>query len=649
MIFKYFLCIWLLQVLSYQLLTEGWLPLGRISFWCANQNGPFSSGGRGALFHVNKDRLPRRHQAVADTHTSLHGTDEGPALNRLVVATRFAALLRHHGAHLSDLISINSSLLCQKEMLSGIESEEVDVPLGLFAKARIKKHTVLITLYREHLINHGVIPNSVNKPRDDLAPRYNQNIFNEMKTVVQSIPAHRNDLALMVYLYYLRFRGLLKQDSVNETPNNNESKVQHLTSTYRRDIIRGYVDSLPATYSNPIFWRRSELAALQHPISIAVVHQLRMLQTVFRTVAEAAGWPWNNSDMMHEEVRKLMWAASTTSSRSFSTRCGGTFLPILDLVNHNRDSNAMISHKVDTFGKEGRSLQEGPIQKHSPSPLLEVKLIATRSIPAGEEITINYGNMGDDVMLMNFGFIDASENNRLHIHFSVDKLRQAAVNANVSTSVFDDAHKRRSMLRQLNLLRLVPSEALQSDVDKRNDLKYVAQQSMKIYDDGWLKPFVSIGGPEGVDRRLLAAARVALDSNRTRTTLTSLGNLTRWDSPTYQDDFNLTSDVTRLLEEVARTTFAEHFPQDANNTIQSIENDINAIKARGVFSKSGPANGGGAGVQFAPLTQAHHLAIQFRLNMKAAVIRAIGGLRLMRGGPQLHKDIDVKWISALFH
>ena len=103
---------------------------------------------------------------------------------------------------------------------------------------------------------------------------------------------------------------------------------------------------------------------------------------------------------MEVDANALGWASACASSRAFKVR-GPTstpsMLPVIDVCNHSFTPSATV-----------RLLESGDG---------DVELVATRELDAGEAIELNYGNLSNDDLLLDYGFI--IENNP----YDVVKLR----------------------------------------------------------------------------------------------------------------------------------------------------------------------------------------------------------------------------------
>ncbi|KAK3442556.1 hypothetical protein EUGRSUZ_B02669 [Eucalyptus grandis] len=173
----------------------------------------------------------------------------------------------------------------------------------------------------------------------------------------------------------------------------------------------------------------------------------------------------------------LGWAMSAVSSRAFRLY-GKKFvtgaysdvpkmLPLIDMCNHSFDPNARI---VQEQGEE--------------QPEMLVKVVAEKEIGANDPLLLNYGCLSNDLFLLDYGFVIPSNRyDTIELKYDGALLDAASLAAGVSSSNFSSpAPWQQEILSQLNLYGDTP------------DLK------------------VTLGGPDLVEGRLLAALRVLLES-----------------------------------------------------------------------------------------------------------------------------------------
>uniref|UniRef100_A0A0E0NKL9 SET domain-containing protein n=1 Tax=Oryza rufipogon TaxID=4529 RepID=A0A0E0NKL9_ORYRU len=160
----------------------------------------------------------------------------------------------------------------------------------------------------------------------------------------------------------------------------------------------------------------------------------------------------------------LGWAMSAASTRAF--RLHGEIpmlLPLIDMCNHSFNPNARI-------------VQEGNVD----SP--DMSVVAETKIDQNAAVTLNYGCYPNDFFLLDYGFVITSNSyDQVELSYDGTLLDAASMAAGVSSPNFSAPAKwQQDILSQLNL-----------------------------YGEGAILK-VSIGGPEIVDGRLLAALRVII-------------------------------------------------------------------------------------------------------------------------------------------
>uniref|UniRef100_A0A0D9YXW3 SET domain-containing protein n=1 Tax=Oryza glumipatula TaxID=40148 RepID=A0A0D9YXW3_9ORYZ len=160
----------------------------------------------------------------------------------------------------------------------------------------------------------------------------------------------------------------------------------------------------------------------------------------------------------------LGWAMSAASTRAF--RLHGEIpmlLPLIDMCNHSFNPNARI-------------VQEGNVD----SP--DMSVVAETKIDQNAAVTLNYGCYPNDFFLLDYGFVITSNSyDQVELSYDGTLLDAASMAAGVSSPNFSAPAKwQQDILSPLNL-----------------------------YGEGAILK-VSIGGPEIVDGRLLAALRVII-------------------------------------------------------------------------------------------------------------------------------------------
>eukprot|EP00667_Euglena_gracilis_P003803 EG_transcript_3815 len=153
-----------------------------------------------------------------------------------------------------------------------------------------------------------------------------------------------------------------------------------------------YIRSLPARYGDPLWFSAAELAALQ---GTNIVHRVRDVREELETLqcylmAAATEDPGGAlGDPSIYTAAALRWAHSAFFSRRFTGKVAGLenctegcLVPVLDILNHRAGARAA----WDVFEDRLEMCLEEPVGE-------------------GEEAFNNYGEKGNEELLMNFGFV----------------------------------------------------------------------------------------------------------------------------------------------------------------------------------------------------------------------------------------------------
>ncbi|KAK3241469.1 hypothetical protein CYMTET_48767, partial [Cymbomonas tetramitiformis] len=226
-----------------------------------------------------------------------------------------------------------------------------------------------------------------------------------------------------------------------------------------------YISLLPSWFPGiPLFYGRDALQALQYPPVAAQVTKrakfLHQFSTQLAAVRSTRRCPFRTD----VDANALGWALSAVSSRAF--RVNGpdhpaAMLPLIDMCNHSFDNNC-------TTIPDG----EGGI-----------KLVALADIAADTALLINYGALANDFLLLDYGFIDASNpHDYISLRFDEGLIEMARLLAGQMDAAFTGMESVAAWKKErLVQLRLLGPEA---------DLE------------------VRVGGHQLVDGRFLAALRI---------------------------------------------------------------------------------------------------------------------------------------------
>ncbi|XP_044952995.1 actin-histidine N-methyltransferase [Hordeum vulgare subsp. vulgare] len=231
-----------------------------------------------------------------------------------------------------------------------------------------------------------------------------------------------------------------------------------------------YIANLPETFTVPIFFPGEDIKNLQYaPLLHQINKRCRFLLEFEKEVKQKLGTvPSGDHPFCGQDVHSssLGWAMSAASSRAF--RLHGEIpmlLPLVDMCNHSFSPNARI-------------VQDGDVE----SPDMSVKVIAETQIDQNAAVTLNYGCYPNDFYLLDYGFVVTSNPyDQVELSYDGNLLDAASMAAGVSNPNFSTPAKwQQEILSQLNL-----------------------------HGEGAILK-VSLGGPDIVDGRLLAALRVLL-------------------------------------------------------------------------------------------------------------------------------------------
>jgi len=184
-----------------------------------------------------------------------------------------------------------------------------------------------------------------------------------------------------------------------------------------------YIGSLPVGFPGiPIFWSKAELDALEYPpVSSQVVKRCRWLVEFsgMEAVRRLGGHVFGKEAASVLSPNTLGWALSAVTSRAF--RPGGeggaaALLPLIDMCNHDQAPNARVS------ASDSRALN----------------LQALRDIAPGEDVTLSYGELPNDFLLLDYGFVvEDNAHDSVTLSFDPGFVEAAKAVANVGSAVDD--------------------------------------------------------------------------------------------------------------------------------------------------------------------------------------------------------------------
>ncbi|XP_076953512.1 uncharacterized protein LOC143627617 [Bidens hawaiensis] len=237
-----------------------------------------------------------------------------------------------------------------------------------------------------------------------------------------------------------------------------------------------YISNLPEAFTVPIFFSGDDIKNLQYaPLLYQVNKRCRFLldfeKEVRREVEDVKlqNHPFGGRDV---DASSLGWAMSAVSSRAFRLHGNNgdvpMMLPLIDMCNHSFNPNAEIVQE------QGSGKQK-----------MLVKVVAGMNIKERDHLTLNYGCLNNDLFLLDYGFVVPSNPyDCIELKYDGGLFDAASMAAGVSNPNFSSpASWQQEILSKLNL---EGEHAL-------------------------LK--VTLGGPEVVEGRLLAALRALLTND----------------------------------------------------------------------------------------------------------------------------------------
>ncbi|KAJ0492382.1 putative [histone H3]-lysine(4) N-trimethyltransferase chromatin remodeling SET family [Helianthus annuus] len=302
-----------------------------------------------------------------------------------------------------------------------------------------------------------------------------------------------------------------------------------------------YISNLPETFTVPIFFSGDDIKNLQYaPLLYQVNKRCRFLldfeKEVRREVEDVKfeDHPFGGRDV---DASSLGWAMSAVSSRAFrlhgkALQNGNSgdvpmMLPLIDMCNHSFNPNAEI-------------VQE----QGSGDPKMLVKVVAGMNIKEREHMTLNYGCLNNDFFLLDYGFVVPSNPyDCIELKYDGGLFDAASMAAGVSNPNFSSpAPWQQQILSGLNL-----------DGD---------QALLKV----------TLGGPEVVEGRLLAALRALLTNDAEAVQKHDLNTLK---SLSVKAPLGLANETAVLRTLLALCVIAlSHFPTKIMEDETLLKNDV---------------------------------------------------------------------------
>jgi hypothetical protein len=249
-----------------------------------------------------------------------------------------------------------------------------------------------------------------------------------------------------------------------------------------------YIENLPVGFSGiPLFYTKNDIDALEYPpVSGQIVKRCRWVADYSNSAAVPGENIFGNDAKTVLSPNMIGWALSSVTSRAFRPKGEGSeaaMLPLIDMCNHSFDPNAKVAGSRTTD---------------------ELSMSSLREIRAGEDVLLSYGNLPNDFLLLDYGFV--VENNpydTVKLAFDVSLVEAAKAVAGVGSALETDVKVPSWQRRALDRLGL--SE------NKEVSLLWVEEE-----------------GDAPADERLLAGIRILCCPNERDLAAVELETLGKW-------------------------------------------------------------------------------------------------------------------------
>lgn len=254
-----------------------------------------------------------------------------------------------------------------------------------------------------------------------------------------------------------------------------------------------YLSLLPQGFPGlPMFFSREAVQMLSYlPVVEQVNKRGRWLHQFSQSVLDPIrGTPRDPYGGAIVDVNALGWGLGVVTSRAFRTRGPShpaSMLPLIDMANHSFTPNTEVKPAGD--GK--------------------LALLAKKKIKAGEEILLSYGQLPNDFLLLDYGFlVDNNPFDRVNFRFDPSLIETGALLTNV----------------------MDPDESLAADIAK-NSYKQRVLKGLGLRGKGAnLEVDVCPGSPV-VEPRFLAATRLCFTQYSSEVEGLTVERLGDWERP----------------------------------------------------------------------------------------------------------------------
>ncbi|EFJ43131.1 hypothetical protein VOLCADRAFT_106928 [Volvox carteri f. nagariensis] len=233
-------------------------------------------------------------------------------------------------------------------------------------------------------------------------------------------------------------------------------------------LFAAYISNLPRGIPGiPMFFSKRALDLIDYPpVTQQVQKRCRWLHTFSQQVmAKLPGSPEDPFGGVTVDINALGWALACVTSRAFRTRGPAhpaAMLPLIDMANHTFTPNAEVL----------------------PLPGGDMGLFAKSKVATGEPLLLSYGKLNNDFLFMDYGFIvPDNPYDTVQLRFDIGLMQAGCLVANVTDAEGPPRDLvitpwRQELLTELGLAGAAATLEL------------------------------NLGGPDLLDPRLLAAARV---------------------------------------------------------------------------------------------------------------------------------------------
>ncbi|GAX86280.1 hypothetical protein CEUSTIGMA_g13692.t1 [Chlamydomonas eustigma] len=345
-----------------------------------------------------------------------------------------------------------------------------------------------------------------------------------------------------------------------------------------------YISNLPVGVSGiPMFFPRECIAAIEYPpVTEQVKKRCKWLFEFSQNVlGKLPGTEEDPFAGVSVDINALGWAMACVTSRAFRTKGPqhpASCLPLIDMANHSFEPNA-----------EVRSNGQG------------IDLYSKTKLCPGDPLLLSYGNLSNDFLFMDYGFvINDNPHDRVQLRFGTDLVQAGAMVASVQSSD-GEALNINPTAWQNNLLMQLKLAGPEADTE------------------------VTFGGPDHVDSRLLAAARILVAHEETEVQGRSLERLGKLDQPLNRRNERA---ALRSLSGVAAfslSRFSSTMEEDESALLSGhvCSSLKHAQQQESVGNLNQKSSQGDVEAEPIPLTEDMRLALRFRVQKKKILSNAI--------------------------